>query len=149
MSSWVRAAALCLCLCALVEQSRAYLVHVYWGQNKASAWTQDTTLYEPSLQTFCSNRAAFPYDVITISFMTKHYMSSSDPVPGLQLTNHCSMAASGHAKPSPPGAPAFLNCPTMTSQIQYCQSLGIKVLLGLCIFLFECSEKKRVTELVR
>jgi len=57
--------------------AQCYKTHIYWGQNKAATYTQDTTLYEPRLSTFCATPTK--YDVITIGFVTLHSLSASYP----------------------------------------------------------------------
>ncbi|GAB2265125.1 hypothetical protein Dimus_000191 [Dionaea muscipula] len=76
-------------------------IAVYWGQNG----------FEGTLNETCSNGT---YKYVNLAFL---YIFGSGQTPTLNLAGHCDPASGG--------------CVGLSSDIKYCQSIGIKVLLSI------------------
>ncbi|KAA8520702.1 hypothetical protein F0562_015026 [Nyssa sinensis] len=92
---------LCLFLLALPNGSHAGNITVYWGQN----------LYEGSLSETCASNL---YEIVNVAFLIQ-FGNGRDLA--INLAGHCDPANNG--------------CARFSSEITYCQSLGIKVFLSL------------------
>ncbi|KAA8520703.1 hypothetical protein F0562_015025 [Nyssa sinensis] len=92
---------LCLFLLALPNGSHAGNITVYWGQNGN----------EGSLSEACASNL---YEIVNIAFLVQ-FGNGQDL--GINLAGHCDPANNG--------------CARFSSEITYCQSLGIKVFLSL------------------
>ncbi|KAG1346520.1 Acidic endochitinase [Cocos nucifera] len=92
---------LLLLLLALAATSHAGSIAVYWGQNTAEGTLADTC-------------ASGLYSYVNIAFLNNF---SNGQNPSLNLAGHCDPTAG--------------TCTSLTSDIQSCQSQGVKVLLSL------------------
>ncbi|KAK6260601.1 Glycoside hydrolase family 18 [Theobroma cacao] len=91
----------CLLLAALINNSNAAQISIYWGQNGN----------EGSLADAC---ATGNYGIVNIAFLVTF---GNNQTPMLNLAGHCDPAAN--------------TCTGLSSDIEACQNQGIKVLLSL------------------
>ncbi|TVU35681.1 hypothetical protein EJB05_17582, partial [Eragrostis curvula] len=99
--SWPSPVLALLLIAGMVDNTRARDVAVYWGQNGNEGTLADT----------CNSGS---YTYVLISFLSTF---GNGLTPALNLAGHCNPSAGG--------------CTGLTSDIQACQSHGIKVLLSL------------------
>ncbi|KAJ0110736.1 hypothetical protein Patl1_00535 [Pistacia atlantica] len=90
-----------LTLLALVSKSNAGVIVVYWGQNGNEG-------------TLTSTCATGNYEIVNIAFLSQF---GNGQKPQINLAGHCNPASNG--------------CQSVSTDIRYCQSRGIKVLLSI------------------
>lgn len=94
---------------------------VYWGQDPAGPWFQNTTNgNEQSLDVVCMRPG---YDTIIIGFVISFNDSTQGGMPDLNFAEHCETPF--------PNYPSLLNCPQIGANISKCQAAGKKVLISL------------------
>jgi chitinase len=91
----------CVLLIALINDSQAGVITVYWGQNGN----------EGTLAEACANGN---YDIVNIAFLSTF---GNGQTPQINLAGHCDAASNG--------------CTGLSSDITTCQNQGIKVLLSI------------------
>ncbi|KAK0582214.1 hypothetical protein LWI29_022917 [Acer saccharum] len=94
-------ALLCLVIAALISNSNAGVISVYWGQNGN----------EGTLADAC---ATGNYGIVNLAFLVTF---GNGQTPLLNLAGHCDQASN--------------TCTTLSNDIKACQSQGIKVMLSL------------------
>jgi len=114
---------LLICLSTLLAVvNAAPKMAVYWGQNSAgSANPNDQTKWEKDLRSYCTDST---YDIIIMSFANMFPTSPGSQYPGLNFASHCETYYSTQD-------PFLLICPTIASDIEYCQSQGKLILLSI------------------
>ncbi|KAH9853066.1 class III chitinase [Lenzites betulinus] len=103
------------------DLSRYDNVAIYWGQDSYGATHSDVANFQKPLAFYCQDDSI---DVIPIAFINKFFGTGNAPV--LDLANTCNSTTS----PSFPGT-ALLECSSVGSDIQTCQSKGKILTLSL------------------
>ncbi|KAJ3010209.1 hypothetical protein HKX48_007527 [Thoreauomyces humboldtii] len=116
-----------LALASLAVASPTPQLIGYWGRNLAVNLGQDTTQWEPTLGTICSTTS---YTHIYLSSIKLH--SDIFGNPALDLDFHCQWPTNKFAGyPTNPAGFNVLSCPIVATDIVYCQSMGIKIIISL------------------
>jgi chitinase len=112
-----------LCLSVLFSYaSAAPKLAVYWGQNSAgSTYPNDQTKWEKGLRAYCADTT---YDIIILSFANMFPTAPGSTYPGLNFASHCETYLNAQN-------PFTLMCPTIGSDVEYCQSQGKAIFLSI------------------
>ncbi|RKP14911.1 glycoside hydrolase superfamily, partial [Piptocephalis cylindrospora] len=94
----------------------------YWGQNSYGAsHPADQANYEGRLRNYCSQPVVA--STIVLSFL--HIFHGTPPnLPGVNFANHCDIQSTFNGT-------SLLHCPEIGQDIKFCQSQGVRIVLGL------------------
>jgi len=93
----------------------------YWGQNSAAnVYGNDESKWEKPLRDYCTGS----YDIIVIGFAYIFPTAPGSQYPGLNFANHCNTTYND-------ANPLLLICPEIATDIQYCQSRGVQLLISM------------------
>jgi len=106
----------------LVAVNASPKLAVYWGQNSAgSAFPNDQSKWEQGLRSYCADAT---YDIIILSFANMFPSAPGSQYPGLNFASHCDTYYDAQN-------PFLLMCPTIATDIAYCQSQGKLIFLSI------------------
>jgi chitinase len=126
----------------LAAQASKYPLIAIWGNNKnKDIWWGDESVWEKSLRFACEapNTDIVNIYAVNAFFGNKNYL-------GMQLSTHCTTKYSGFTSAS--SASSLLSCPSVGRDIQYCQSLGVKVMITIGTVIIKRSSSEYTSTVV-